>query len=174
MEYLHELDHRKSMRSRQSLKEDKIHVKVNYNPSSVSPGEELIIKMPKLTSDTIIFSDSLVLLFNYEIGTGAAASNIPDHLASAIIERYQMKINGSDVFDISNFNHYNIYKELWRTKQNYEKNLAHIGIQSTTTKSERHGIITGTDTLAAVHGKRYEFWLGSFLTDAALNPQAIL
>ena len=169
-----ELNHNMSMRDRQGIKENRLHVRVNHNPSSASPGDELVIKMPQLTGNSVLFPDSLNLTYKYKLDTGEDETSVPDHLTAAIVERFKMTINGRTIHDINNYNHLQIYREFWHPKQKYEKELTHRGIQSTATKKKRHEITgAANDVLASVHGDRYSFWLGSFLTDAAFTPQAI-
>ena len=172
-QYTGELNHNVSMRARQGIKENKLHVKVNHNPSSASPGDELVIKMPQLTANSVLFPNSLNLTYNYKLNSGEDETSIPDHLTSAIVERLKMTINGRVIHDINNYNHLAIYREFWYSKQKYDKELTHRGIQSTATKKKRHVAGAADDVLGLIHGERYSFWLGSFLTEAAFTPQAI-
>ena len=169
-----ELNHVLSMRDRQGLKENKTHAKTTHNPSTASPGDTLVVRMPKLTSTSVIYPNSLNLTYNFKLETAATETDIPDHLTSAIIENFKMTIDGKTILDISNYNHLAVYREFWHQKQKYDKELTHRGIQSVATKKKRHSIAGAVDdVLASVHGERYSFNLGSFLTDAAFTPQAI-
>lgn len=174
MAYNGELNHTLSKRYRQGLKENKVHARVNHNPSDASPGDELVVKMPKLAPTTVLYPNSLNLTYNYKLNSGKDESDIPDHLTSAIVESFKMTIKGTTVFDINNYKHLAIFRELWHSKYKYEKELTHRGIQSEATKKKRHGI-TGAadDVLASIHKERYSFYLGSFLTEAAFTPQAL-
>lgn len=168
-----ELDHRRSFRSRQGIKEEKFRAKVTHNPSTANPGDTLVVRMPKLTPDRVMFPNSFNLTYDYK-STGDAASDIPDHLTNAIIERFSLKIGSKTVEDISNFNHLAVYKDFWYPQHMYEKELTDRGIQSEATKKKRHNITgAAADVLASVHKERYVFPLGRFLTEAAFNPLAI-
>lgn len=173
--YMGELNHNISMRDRIGLKENVKHSKVNHNPSTASPGDELVIKMPQLSTNSVLFPNSLNLTYDYTTDSSVtSADDIPDHLTSAIVERFKMTIGGKTIYDISNYNHLAIYREFWHSKQKYKTELTHRGIQSVATKSKRHSISgAADDALASIHLERYSFWLGSFLTDAAFTPQAI-
>jgi hypothetical protein len=162
------------MRDRQGLKENKYHAKVNHNPADASPGDELVIKMPQLTPNTVLYRKSLNLTYNFKLNAGRTEADIPDHLTSAIVEKFKMTINGQTIVDTSNYHHMAIYREFWNPKHSYEKELTHRGIQSAATKKKRHAIDgAADDTLASIHGERYSFYLGSFLTDTAFTPQAV-
>lgn len=172
--YTGELDHNISKRDRQGLSNQKLHARVNHNPSTASPGDELVIKMPQLNPDSIIYPNSLNLTYNYKLEAGKTETDVPDHLSSAIIENIKLTIDGKTITDISNYNHLAVYRELWHPKHDYNKNLTHKGIQTTATKKKRHDVAgAADDVLAAVHKERYVFNLDSFLTDAAFCPQAI-
>lgn len=172
--YTGELNHNLSMRDRQGLKVNKVHAKVNHNPSEASPNDELVIKMPQLTPNSVIIPNSLNLTYNYKLNTDGTETDIPDHLTSAIVDKFKITVAGQTVMDINNFNHLAVYREFWHSQQKYDKELTHRGIQSAATKKKRHAISgADEDTLASIHGERYSFNLGSFLTDSAFTPQAI-
>ena len=172
--YRGELNHSLSKRDRLGLKENKVHARVNHNPSEASPGDELVIKMPQLTANSVVYPNSLNLTYNFKLNAGEDESSIPDHLTSSIVEKFKMTVNGQTVTDISNYNHLAIYRDFWQPKHKYDKEMTHRGIQSVATKKKRHNITNAADdVLASIHGERYSFHLGSFLTDAAFTPQAI-
>ena len=169
-----ELEHTVSLRDRQGIKENKMHARVNHNPSEKSAGDELVIKMPQLSPSSVIYAGSLNLTYNYKPSSDAVEADIPDHLTSAIVERFKMVIKGQTVFDTCNYNHLAIYRELWHPKHKYATELTHRGIQSAETKKKRHSLAgAAADVLAGVHKERYVMQLGSFLTHAAFTPQAI-
>ena len=170
--YYGELEHNFSKRDRVGFKENKVHARVNHQKSEVKAGEELIIKMPRLTSDHIIYPDSLELAYNFKLNDGE--TEIPDHLTSAIVERFGIKIDGKSVVELDSFCHLAVYRELWHPKHKYDTELTKRGIQSEATKKKRHNLDgAAADTLALIHKERYAFNLGSFLTDASFCPQAI-
>lgn len=174
MAYHGELNYARSMRDRQGLKENKMRARVNHNPSEASPGDELVVKMPQLTPTSVIYPDSLNLTYNYKLNTGEDETSIPDHLTSAIVERFKMTVNGQPVVDIGNYHHLHIYRQFWYPKYKYSTELTHLGIQSEATKKKRHNVSgAAADTLASIHKERYVFPLNSFLTDVAFTPQAI-
>ena len=174
--YSGELDHNKTTRGRSGIKEDKVYAKVNHNPSTAAPGDELVIRMPKLNANTVLYPNSLNLTYDFKLDDGASASvaDIPDHLVNAIVERFQLNINGMTIHDISNFNHLAMYKDFFMLESDYEKNMAHRGIDAALTKSKRHSLNgAADDVLGSIHKQRYVFKLSSFLTDVAFNPQSI-
>ena len=172
--YKGELNHERSARHRQGIKVNKFHTKVRHTPSTVDPESTLNIKIPQISASRVIYPDSLNMTCDVKFASDATVDDIPDHLTSAIIKKFVMVINGQTVFDINNYNHLAIYREFWHSKHQYGKELTHRGIQSSATKKKRHSLTNAAeDTLASIHGKRYAFSLGSFLTDAAFTPQAI-
>ena len=158
-----ELNHNISKRDRKGLKENKVHAKTNHNPSEASPGDELVVRMPKLMPNSVIYPESLNLTYNYKLNTGEDETSIPDHLTSATISNFKMTINGNTVIDIGNYHHPAIYREFWYAKHQYDKDLTHKGIQSDATKKKRHSIDgAADDTLAFIHGR--EICIQSWIT----------
>jgi hypothetical protein len=169
---LAELDHRLSKRYIDGPKEDKIHARVTHNPSTISPGETLTVKVPKLTADSVLYPESLELVFDFKLESAGTVDDIPDHLTAAIVDKYELKVNGKDVLTIDKYNHYKIYRELWKSEEDYKNSKAR-GIQSDAEKKQRHGLETATQPSAKVFGERYWFNLGHFLLNSAFSPQAI-
>ena len=169
---LAELDYNRSSRYIDGPKEDKFHARVTHNPSTISPGEVLTVKVPKIHSDAVLFPNSLELVYDYHQDAGVTIDDIPKHLTAAIIDKYEIKIKGRDILTIDNFNHYKIYNELWKSEEDY-KNSKHRGIQTDSERKQRHGLETPALPAALVYGKRYWFNLGHFFTDSAFTPQSI-
>lgn len=105
------------------LKKNKLHLKVNHNSSSASPEDEFVIKMPQLMGNSVLFPNSLNLIYNYKLNAGEDETSVPDRLTSAIIKGFKMTISRRVVRDINNYNHLTIYRELWHSKQKYDKEL---------------------------------------------------
>ena len=91
--YQEELNHNQSMSNRQGLKESKVHARVNQNPSEASSGDTLVIRMPQLMPNSIIYPNSLNLTYNYKLATGEDETSFPDPLSSAIIDQFKMTLN---------------------------------------------------------------------------------
>ena len=172
--YTGELNHNRPTRYRRGLKENTVHVIVNHNPSEASPADELVVKMPQLTKDSVLYPNSLKLTYKYKLDTNATEADIPDHLSSAIIQKSKFTINGQTIWDTDNYNHLKVYKEMHKPKHEYDKELTHLGIQKAETKRKRHNISgAAEDTLASIHGERYAYNLECFFTDTSFTPQAI-
>ena len=170
---LGELNHIRSRRDRLGIKENRTHARVGHHPSEAKPGDTLDVKMPKLSSNSVLYPNSLKLTYDFKLNFGEDETSVPDHLTSTIIKQFKILIEGQVVVDINDYHHLAIYKEFWYRKHQYANELEHMGIQSTATKKKRHVAGSPDDVLGAINKERYVLNLASFLTDAAFCPQAI-
>ncbi|CAB3983703.1 Hypothetical predicted protein [Paramuricea clavata] len=86
---------------------------VTFNPTTISPGEELYINIPKLKSDSCLVPGSLALLFDFK--NSNTKSRFNNNLAKLITKRLQIKVAGETAYDCSGESLYEIYKDLWLT-----------------------------------------------------------
>ncbi|CAB4015594.1 Hypothetical predicted protein [Paramuricea clavata] len=92
---------------------------VTFNPTTISPGEELYINIPKLKPDSCLFPGSLALLFDFK--NSNTKSRFNNNLAKLIAKRLQIKVAGETVYDCSGESLYEIYRDLWLTQGDRNK-----------------------------------------------------
>ncbi|CAB4001811.1 Hypothetical predicted protein [Paramuricea clavata] len=86
---------------------------VTFNPTTISPGEELYINIPKLKPDSCLVPGSLALLFDFK--NSNTKSHFNNNLSKLIAKRLQVKVAGETAYDCSRESLYEIYKDLWLT-----------------------------------------------------------
>ncbi|CAB3995044.1 Hypothetical predicted protein [Paramuricea clavata] len=92
---------------------------VTFNSTTISPGEELYINIPKLKPDSCLVPGSLALLFDFK--NSNTKSRFNNNLAKLIAKRLQVKVAGETAYDCSGESLYEIYKDLWLTQGDRNK-----------------------------------------------------
>ncbi|CAB3993829.1 Hypothetical predicted protein [Paramuricea clavata] len=96
-----------------SVKGPRTRSVVTFNPTTISPGEELYINIPKLKPDSCLVPGSLALLFDFK--NSNTKSHFNNSLSKLIAKRLQIKVAGETAYDCSGESLYEIYKDLWLT-----------------------------------------------------------
>ncbi|CAB4009235.1 Hypothetical predicted protein [Paramuricea clavata] len=96
-----------------SVKGPRTRSVVTFNPTTISPGEELYINIPKLKPDSCLVPGSLALLFDFK--NSNTKSHFNNNLSKLIAKRLQIKVAGETAYDCSGESLYEIYKDLWLT-----------------------------------------------------------
>jgi hypothetical protein len=102
---------RKSM---SSIKGQRTRSVVTFNPSKISPGEELYIDIPKLKPDSCLVPGSLNLIDDFKVS--GTKSWFHNNLSKLLCKRLQIKVAGETAYDNSEESLWEIYKDLWLTE----------------------------------------------------------
>ncbi|CAB4003645.1 Hypothetical predicted protein [Paramuricea clavata] len=102
-----------------SVKGPRTRSVVTFNPTTISPGEELYINIPKLKPDSCLVPGSLALLFDFK--NSNTKSHFNNNLSKLIAKRLQIKVAGETAYDCSGESLYEIYKDLWLTQGDRNK-----------------------------------------------------
>jgi hypothetical protein len=86
---------------------------VTFNPSTISPGEELYINIPKLKPSSFLVPGSLSLLFDFK--NSNTKSRFMNNLSKLLAKRLQIKVAGETAYDCSGESLFEVYKDLWLT-----------------------------------------------------------
>ena len=86
---------------------------VTFNPTSIGPGEELYINIPKLKPDSCLVPGSLTLLFDFKNSNTKSYFN--NNLSKLLAKRLQIKVAGETAYDCSGESLYEVYKDIWLT-----------------------------------------------------------
>ena len=86
---------------------------VTFNPTTIGPGEELYINIPKLKPDSCLVPGSLALLFDFK--NSNTKSRFSNNLSKLLAKRLQIKVAGETAYDCSGESLYEVYKDLWLT-----------------------------------------------------------
>ena len=86
---------------------------VTFNPSMISPGEELYINIPKLKPSSCLVPGSLALLFDFK--NSNTKSRFNNNLSKLLAKRLQIKVAWETAYDCSGESLFEVYKDLWLT-----------------------------------------------------------
>ena len=112
---------------------------VTFNPTTIGPGEELYIDIPKLKPDSCLVPGSLNLLYDFKLsGTKSWFNN---NLSKLLTKRLQIKVAGETAYDCSGESLYGVYSDLWLTSSEREK-MSEQGLASENLRK----LISGDDT----------------------------
>ncbi|CAB4010657.1 Hypothetical predicted protein [Paramuricea clavata] len=112
-----------------------------FNPTTISPGEELYINIPKLKPDSCLVPGSLALLFDFK--NSNTKSHFNNNLSKLIAKRLQIKVAGETAYDCSGESLYEIYKDLWLTLGDRKK-MTEQGLASENLRKLISGDDSGT------------------------------
>jgi hypothetical protein len=104
---------------------------VTFNPTTISPGEELYINIPKLKPSSCLVPGSLALLFDFKNSNTKSCFN--NNLSKLLAKRLQVKVAGETAYDYSGESLLEVYKDLWLTlgdrKKMTEQGLANENLR---------------------------------------------
>lgn len=143
------------------VKADKKHHVITHNPSSANPGETLYVRIPKLTTHTFYIPGSLYLSTDVELSGEANNDNhLVQNFGRNVISRMTVKWGSNIVYDLSNYDLYMTYKDLWLTEKKREE-MIFEGIQDKNVNKLRSGLTVSGANIAekmlhTVYGKKYK------------------
>ncbi|CAB4009483.1 Hypothetical predicted protein [Paramuricea clavata] len=158
-----------------SIKGTRTRSVVTFNPSTVSPGEELYIDIPKLKPDSCLVPGTFNLLFDFK--NANTKSWFLNNLARLLSQRLQIKLAGETVYDCSGECLYGVYKDMWLTEGDRNKmiecGLADENLRKLMSKDDS-GAKTGDGTkvsdalMLSIYGTKLKIPLGRIIADHGL------
>jgi len=155
------------------IKATKQHHVITHNPSSANPGEDLYVRLPKLTTNTFYVPGSVCLTADVEIsGESGNDNHLVQNFARNVIKKMKIHWGSTIVYELANYNIYMTYKDLWLPKETRD-DMIFEGIQNTNVNKLRSGLTVGNATpgeqkLKDVYGTKYKIPLDfELLTDHA-------
>jgi hypothetical protein len=92
---------------------------VTFDPTTIGPGEELYINIPKLKPSSCLVPGSLKLLFDFK--NSNTKSRFMNNLSKLLAKRLQIKVAGETAYDCSGESLFEVYKDLWLTQGDRKK-----------------------------------------------------
>ena len=112
------------------LKAKRQHVRLTHNPSSIEPGQKLLIRFPNLGADDIIAPGSFYISGKLNVtSTKDKARYIVNNIGRKLIKTLKIRFEGNDVLSIDNYDVLKGYIDLFLTKCEKAKRVFQ-GIQS--------------------------------------------
>jgi hypothetical protein len=158
-----------------SIKGTRTRSVVTFNASTVSPGEELYIDIPKLKPSSCLVPGTFNLLFDFK--NANTKSWFLNNLAKLLSQRLQIKLAGETVYDCSGEYLYGVYKDMWLTVGDRDKmiecGLADENLRKLMSKDDS-GATTGDTTkvsdvlMFSVYGSKLKIPLERIIADHGL------
>ena len=131
MEYGNKLNPERSLRTPKGIKGTRQKVIVTHNPSEIGQNQLLTVKFSNLASDDVIVPGTANLSFKIELTSTADPNRtLVSNIGRAIVQKLAVKFEGNGILCIDNFDIFECYRDLWKTKSE-KKNAIHQGIIST-------------------------------------------
>ena len=118
-------------------KAERTHHIITHNPNTAQPGETLYIRCPKLQTGVVLVPDTFDLVFDLEI-MGDATNRVVQNVAKNIVSQLLLKFENETLFDLSNYNIIECYRDLYNHKKD-RMNMTLYGIQTENMRKLRSG-----------------------------------
>lgn len=168
------LDVRREYRKSFSLKAERTHHRVTFNPSSAQPGETLYIHLPKLSENIVLIPGSVGLLFDLTLKDGStsdANKTVVNNLGRNLVFRMRTTLGGEIIQDSQRWDLYQTYNDLFLTKEERNDRVRE-GISSEEVRKHRTeaGDKDSSDEegkiLASIYGNKYKIPLTHPILDS--------
>ena len=111
-----------------SMNRDRTRHIVTFNPNSANPGEQLYIRVPKLSRSDCLVPDSLHLVFDIKINN--TKNRFKNNLAKILQSRLEIRYSGEVLYDCTYEHLYEVYKNKWLSLSKREV-MVEYGVGST-------------------------------------------
>ena len=164
-----------------AMKAPRFVKRMTFNPSEASPGDTLLVQVPKLNQNEVIVQNSLALIFDIDLSGGHANNFLVQNVSRALVEKLVLKFAADVVDEIVGYDIYKTFQNLFLPGEKRD-NMVPEGIQSEDLYKIRSNSgdkkTSGVDTenkLKEVYGSKYRINLDhQILTDhGVFYPQAL-
>lgn len=111
------------------LKEKKQRFVVSHTPSTIGSNEDLYVSVPNIGQNNVIFPGSLTILFDLELTDTNTARSIVANIGRALVKNLRVNLGSNEILNISDYNIFQTYKDLWLPKFERENNLTLQGLE---------------------------------------------
>ena len=109
------LNPQRSYRKGFALKGLHQHIIKTNNPSTIRPGELLIIRFPDLKENQVIILSTMKLTFNITLAGTDANRTLVENLGRNIIRKLIVKLEGNEIISIDDYDVLYSYYDCWKT-----------------------------------------------------------
>ena len=164
MEVGNKLNPQRSYRKGFALKGLRQHIIKTNNPSTIGPGELLMVRFPDLKENQVIIPRTTKLTFNITLAGTDVNRTIVGNLGRNIIRKLVVKLEGNEIISIDDYDILYSYYDCWKTAT-VRRNAIFQGIVDADTLSEnslKHRINAGDKadvakdiTVASIYDNRF-------------------
>jgi hypothetical protein len=112
--YGNKLQPTRTLRRARGIKGLKQHVSVTNNPSTIDQNQMLTVRFPNLFENDVVVPGTSRLAFNIKLSD--KASTIVNNIGRSIVKKLVVKIEGSELISIDDYDKLMCYWDLWKTK----------------------------------------------------------
>ena len=102
---------------------------ITHIPSTIGPGQLLLIRFPSLSKHDVIVTGTARLAFTITLSSVDANRTVVQNLGRAIVEKTTIRVSGNEMMSIDNSDVYHCCNEIWRISSE-RKNNQYQGIDT--------------------------------------------
>ena len=177
MEVGDKLNPQRSYRKGFALKGLSQHIIKTNNPSTIGPGELLIVRFPDLKENQVIIPSTTKLTFNISLAGTDVNKTLVGNLGRNIIRKLVVKLEGNEIISIDDYDVLYSYYDCWKCKTE-RLNSVFQGIVDADGQTEnaiRHRINSGDkannakdQTVASIYDNRFSIPLDFEIFESSL------
>ena len=161
--YGKKLNPKRMPRVPRALKGERKEIVITHTPSTVLPGQELIVKFPSLGVNDVIVPGSVRLAFNLELDGGSDVNRtIYNNLSRNLISKIQVALQGNEFISYTFADVFHNFKDNWLYEK-VVKNETYRGLEKANVAKLRVGAANADNSanngkdkaLADAFGNRY-------------------
>ena len=135
MEVGNKLNPQRSYRKGFALKGLRQHIIKTNNPSTIGPGELLMVRFPDLKENQVIIPGTTKLTFNITLAGTDVNRTLVGNLGRNIIRKLVVKLEGNEIISIDDYDILYSYYDCWKTATE-RRNAVFQGIIETDCQTE--------------------------------------
>ena len=120
---------------------------ISFHRNEYQEKEEIVIDVPRLSSDDILVQDSLNFCFNFSLGSNTK-SWFKNNLSKLLQDRLEVSMEGQKIYENPKESLFEVYKDLWTSdeiRQNsHQYGVANLNTRKLISKSD-DGASSGND-----------------------------
>ena len=115
---------------------------ISFHRNEYMEKEEIVIDVPRLSSDDILVQDSLNFCLNFSLGSNTK-SWFKNNLSKMLQDRLEVSMEGQKIYENPKESLFEVYKDLWvsdETRQNsHQYGIANLNTRKLISKSDDAG-----------------------------------
>ena len=100
---------------------------VTNNPSTIDQNQQLLVRLPNLSTNDAIVPRTARLAFTIELTSNDPNATVYQNLGRAIVKKTTIKISGNEVISIDDSDIFHCYVDLWKSPSE-QINMVYQGI----------------------------------------------
>ena len=151
------------LKTPRALKGERREVVITHNPSTISPGQTLMVKFPPLGVDDAVVPGTAKLAFKLVLDGARDPKRVPyNNVARNLVRDIAVRLQGHEILSYRDANVYHNFKDNW-LNSGRSKNMVYRGIEPSNVAKlrteARNGVESANDgkdkAIADAYGNRY-------------------